>query len=479
MTPGRRVSHIGGFLLFSCVVSAPALADTYQPVLVQRYAPRDSTRIVWSMGAGAGIPYGVLGGKLAVGGSRAMGEFGFGFVPLAWESALSAGAVLHLGSRWAPVRPKLTVTYSTAAAAIIILDNSFGSTSLDPLYKELFPGFGVYGGMDWRIGRSSTICLDLNVGWIFPNVGNHGVEERYWKAVEDLIGEGYSLQNEKLSLGTPKISAGITYSPWRSQKVLYAANAAPSVPLNLDTLLDSDGDGIPDSQDQQPNTPRGAEVDRFGVAIDDDGDGVPNGIDRDLFTKPGVMVDQYGVPIDLDHDGVGDSFDRCPDTPAEFAVDEQGCPKEVVTFEDKLIERGQFEEQRIYFETGESTLLPESFPRLDVIGLALSDLPELRFWVDGHCDDRGTDEFNQELSERRAQAVVDYLVEKFRGVSREQFTARGFGKTQPVAVGTDEASRALNRRVEFVVQNWEDVEQKVRQQVERKRYLRRGEEVGK
>ena len=237
------------------------------------------------------------------------------------------------------------------------------------------------------------------------------------------------------------------------------------------TELDSDGDGVPDSADQEPNTLPGTDVDRHGVSIDDDGDGVPNGIDREPLTRQGMMVDQYGVQIDLDHDGVGDSMDRCLDTPAELAVDSLGCPIEVTIIEEKLISVGQFEEQRIYFATADSTLLPESFSHLGVIGLALSDLPELRFEVGGHCDDRGTDEFNQRLSEARARAVVDYLVGKFAGVAQAQFEARGFGKTRPVAVGTDEASRALNRRVEFVVLNREAA----RQQVERKRYLQRGE----
>jgi outer membrane protein OmpA-like peptidoglycan-associated protein len=186
-----------------------------------------------------------------------------------------------------------------------------------------------------------------------------------------------------------------------------------------------------------------------------------------------MMVDQFGRAIDADHDGVDDFRDRCPDTPAECVVNEEGCPREMTILEEQLIDVGQFEERRIYFETGLATLQPESFPYLDRIGNALSGLPELRFEVQGHCDERGTDEFNQTLSEMRAQAVVDYLVQKFGGLSRGQFVARGFGKSRPVATGGDEASLAQNRRVEFLVLNREEA----RLQIQTKRCLRRGEEI--
>jgi hypothetical protein len=88
---------------------------------------------------------------------------------------------------------------------------------------------------------------------------------------------------------------------------------------------DTDGDGVPDSRDRQADTPRGAKVDQFGVAIDEDADGVPNGIDRQDNTPKGALVDQYGVAIDSDHDTVPDGIDQCPDTPVGCVVDTKGC----------------------------------------------------------------------------------------------------------------------------------------------------------
>jgi outer membrane protein OmpA-like peptidoglycan-associated protein len=69
--------------------------------------------------------------------------------------------------------------------------------------------------------------------------------------------------------------------------------------------------------------------------------------------------------------------------------------------------------------------------------------------INGHTDSRGTDAYNQELSERRARAVVDYLVQN--GIDPGRATSRGFGSTRPVADNQTEAGRQLNRRVEFVV----------------------------
>lgn len=220
---------------------------------------------------------------------------------------------------------------------------------------------------------------------------------------------------------------------------------------------DSDGDGVPDSRDKEPGTLEGADVDFFGKSLDDDGDGVPNGIDRDPNTMRGVPVDQWGRPVDTDGDGVSDYLDECPDTPAGYAVNERGCPVEewIEVMEDVLVDQGVLRE-RLLFDVGSATLQTASKARLDTIGVALSGLRNLHFSVEGHCDDQGGDDLNDMLSEMRAQAVIDYLVTKFRGLTRDQFTARGWGKRRPIAEETDELSRALNRRVEFLVVNPEE-----------------------
>jgi outer membrane protein OmpA-like peptidoglycan-associated protein len=83
-----------------------------------------------------------------------------------------------------------------------------------------------------------------------------------------------------------------------------------------------------------------------------------------------------------------------------------------------------------------------------VAGIFLA-YPGLTLQVEGHTDSVGSDEMNQRLSEMRAGAVRDYLVEQ--GVQAETVTSRGFGKTKPVATNDTAEGRAQNRRVELVV----------------------------
>lgn len=95
---------------------------------------------------------------------------------------------------------------------------------------------------------------------------------------------------------------------------------------------DTDGDGVEDSLDECPNTPQGTEVDANGCALpppDSDGDGVPDGTDLCPNTAAGAEVDADGCtlqPSDSDGDGVADTFDLCPGTPVGVAVDNSGCP---------------------------------------------------------------------------------------------------------------------------------------------------------
>ncbi len=106
----------------------------------------------------------------------------------------------------------------------------------------------------------------------------------------------------------------------------FGGNLGLSVMLGSKGTVDTDGDGVPDTDDKCPNTPHGAVVDKHGCPIDSDGDGVPDGIDQCPNTPHGAVVDKTGCPIDSDGDGVPDGIDQCPDTPSGAKVDALGCP---------------------------------------------------------------------------------------------------------------------------------------------------------
>jgi outer membrane protein OmpA-like peptidoglycan-associated protein len=103
----------------------------------------------------------------------------------------------------------------------------------------------------------------------------------------------------------------------------------------------------------------------------------------------------------------------------------------------------------VLFDTGKWTLKPGAREKLAKISGIVQAHPGLKLEVEGHTDSTGSDDLNQVLSEHRAQAVRDFLVQQ--GVSSATITAMGFGKSDPVASNDTTAGRQLNRRVEMVV----------------------------
>lgn len=198
---------------------------------------------------------------------------------------------------------------------------------------------------------------------------------------------------------------------------------------------DSDGDGVPDDRDKCPDTPRGVVVDADGCPVDSDGDGVPDYLDKCPNTPRGVAVDANGCPLDSDGDGVPDYLDKCPGTPRGVVVDEKGCP---VSFT-----------MQIEFDFDKADVRPMYHNQLKEAADFINKYPANQILVAGHTDSKGTDAYNQKLSQRRAENVRKYLVNKF-GISANKLVARGYGESQPIASNDTDAGRQQNRRVEVI-----------------------------
>jgi len=190
-------------------------------------------------------------------------------------------------------------------------------------------------------------------------------------------------------------------------------------------------------------------VDDRGCPSDTDGDGVVDGVDQCPSTPAGASVDSSGCPVDGDQDGVPDGIDQCPNTAPGTEVDETGCPRSQV--QEELEEKGRVILHNVYFDFNKSTLRPDSKPALDEVGNALVKHPRLRIEIQGHTDAVGPAAYNQRLSQRRAQAVLDYLMANFPSLDRGAFVVRGYGESQPIATNATAEGRQENRRVEFVV----------------------------
>jgi len=101
----------------------------------------------------------------------------------------------------------------------------------------------------------------------------------------------------------------------------------------------------------------------------------------------------------------------------------------------------------VFFDFDKYDLKSESYPELNRLAEILKKNPSARVEIGGHTDMIGTDEYNMTLSQKRAQAVVQYLVSA--GCKKATLIAKGYGKTRPVAPGDSEEDHARNRRVEF------------------------------
>jgi outer membrane protein OmpA-like peptidoglycan-associated protein len=102
----------------------------------------------------------------------------------------------------------------------------------------------------------------------------------------------------------------------------------------------------------------------------------------------------------------------------------------------------------VYFKVDKDVIQKKSYPLLENVAQVIKNHPEAGvIRIEGHTDSRGDDAHNQMLSEKRAQAVLAFLVSK--GVAGERLTARGFGETQPLGDNNTAAGRAKNRRVVF------------------------------
>ena len=159
---------------------------------------------------------------------------------------------------------------------------------------------------------------------------------------------------------------------------------------------------------------------------------------------------------DEDGDGVPDSRDKCPGTPRGVQVDANGCPPEpvpvAVVEEVVVVKEETIVIRDIHFEFDSAKLTAADKSRLNTIATRLKqEAPSARLSVTGHTDSVGSDAYNQKLSQRRAHSVTEYLIES--GVPRASFVSvRGAGESQPEADNRTPDGRAQNRRTEIRIE---------------------------
>ncbi len=212
-----------------------------------------------------------------------------------------------------------------------------------------------------------------------------------------------------------------------------------------DNLKDADGDGVPDDKDKCPGTPKGTKVDANGCPGDRDGDGVLDEKDKCPDNTPAEIaagVNADGCPKDSDGDGVADYKDKCPNTPAGVKVDANGCGEK-----QEYVTNLNSDNKLVNFAFDKANVTAAGKKALDGLVSFVNKDPAMfnGMSVVGHTDSTGPSAYNKKLSERRAQAVANYLISA--GVPSAKVTVSGKGESAPAASNATRKGRAQNRRV--------------------------------
>lgn len=255
------------------------------------------------------------------------------------------------------------------------------------------------------------------------------------------LGIGGIIAKRKKQKSLQKPNAVSTVSDKDGDGLIDSVDNCPDQPglLTFHGCPDTDSDGIMDKEDKCPQV--------FGIpkyigcpVPDTDKDGINDEEDECLVV---IGISRYkGCPIpDTDKDGVNDEEDKCIEMPGPR--ENFGCP----LIKKELTEKMKIAAKNIFFKTGSYELLPKSYPALDEIVGILKEQKDLKLLVEGHTDGDGTNTANQVLSERRAKAVVDFIIGK--GIDSGRLNSIGYGEEKPLADNSTIEGRATNRRVEL------------------------------
>lgn len=302
------------------------------------------------------------------------------------------------------------------------------------------------------------------------------------------LGGGYTFLGDS-SYGTLNLGAGFTIwfsdrfgldvsSQYNKSFGSRESNFSPNAPSYAQHLLgfvfkfggrDQDRDGIYDFQDECPQS---AGSIQFKGCPDMDGDGI---IDKnDLCPDVSGTISNSGCP-DSDNDGVIDIDDKCPllpgdkankgcpilDTDGDGVLDKDdncpsvfgiasnsGCP-EIKVPTQIVLNKIESELKNIYFHSNRAVLLNDVSTVIHGIAKILEEYPTAIFRIEGHTDATGTDLFNQNLSQARADLIRNLLIKN--GVNPTNIVAVGFGESKPIATNKTPKGRARNRRVVIVL----------------------------
>jgi OmpA-OmpF porin, OOP family len=338
--------------------------------------------------------------------------------------------------------------YETAA------DNYYANRSL--FNRVVAPTASIGGGLSFKLSRRLDLTVEHRTLWTTDDL----LDGHQWEETLTLTSNADLHQFTSIGINI-QIGKGEP-SAWWSNPLRRPYDEIRSLKMaNQKASKDSDGDGVFDAQDKEAATPKGARVDVMGVAVDSDEDSFQDFRDKQPYSPKGAKVDGQGVALDTDADGVPDVFDQEAASAAGAQVDAKGITIKGVT---AGTQTGDFDMSKrdadfllpmINFDLGKSDIKQEFYPSLYYVARLMLRHPSVKMRVVGHTDVRGELTANAELSKKRAQNTVDFLVGNF-GIAKDRFIYEGMSSTSPLIKdlpknhdASKEGFHYLNRRVEF------------------------------
>lgn len=338
------------------------------------------------------------------------------------DSMILGGALQYNGCESA-IKPELQYLYTKADNVGSNLETEISRIALNGVYAldkigEATPLLKAGLGIESREYTKDDAFWNIGAGLKIPQTDDLAIK------LEAI----YMFSGSETHDNALVLLAGLNYA--------FGPKAQAAAPAPVDG--DDDNDGVLNSLDKCPGTVPYTKVDASGCAVevdgDDDNDGVLNSLDKCPTTPTGKKVDTVGcsLPEDDDKDGVLNASDICPNTPLGEAVNVDGCPNKITL--------------HAKFDNNSAVVKEKSFDLIQKYADFLNKYPAYSSKIIGHTSNNGAASYNQQLSEKRANAVMNMLLEK--GVPADRLSASGEGETNPIADNATEEGRAENRRIE-------------------------------
>jgi len=328
--------------------------------------------------------------------------------------------------------------------------------------EEIIPHAAVGGGVAFRVSKRMNIGLEHQAFIGFGKFADlyDGLDYRSDGASSSLFRDVAHMTNLVINFNIGNTSKHSEPLYWINPLENVMNDVADLKKGQEEIVQDTDGDGVIDAIDQEPNTPPDVPVDTKGRVLDSDGDGVADYQDREPFfaPRPCERVDAEGVVVNpiTPQGGGGVTEDRVRELIAEelqnyqLRDDQGGSPGSPAG-------GGAVAEwflPMIHFGIDKSTIKYSDYGTLASIARMMKGNPNLRLVITGYADATAQESYNNVLSYNRAKAVVEHLVNN-HGVGRGRLLIEWKGETELLVPN---ASSYMNRRVEFRVAQPGDVE---------------------